>query len=447
MHTLVKAILLGFLSIILSFSVNASDVETANKLISEGKYLQAFELLEPLEFDLSGDESFDTLFGFSALETGHVSLATLAFERVLAVNPDNVSARLHLGRAYYALNDSDGARREFEILLSLNPDSQVQETVGQYLDAIAARKPQSKTSYSAHISLGYGYDSNASGGTSLSSIRYDMNGDDVIDSLDTLYRPSDLGLDVMSDNYTNFSTAIDVVHRSSNTKSYYLGGGLTHRGHNEQEAQDYGLLSAKGGLQFAFDNQSIRTGLNLSRLDVDGSSYPLDTIGLDFEWRNTIQQKTQLGLETLLKQNRHEDDSLDYDDLTLRFSLLRIVGEQGTNSISGSLESGHETSINGRDDGDADYIKASMTGQVKFSDDHTGFAVISAQQKDYELQDDSFLVKRSDSQKSLMLGVISKLSKTVSIRTILSATETESNVKWLTNDRNDISVTLRKDFY
>ena len=146
------------------------EVERANQLIGEGKYIEAFELLEPLEFDYSGDETFDLLFGFAALEAGHISLSTLALERVLAVNPDNNTARFHLARAYFVLNDFDGARREFEMLLSMNPTAGIRETVGQYLDAIAAREPQAATVTTGFIAVGFGNDSNVTGGINESPL-------------------------------------------------------------------------------------------------------------------------------------------------------------------------------------------------------------------------------------------------------------------------------------
>ena len=72
-----KSIGTAFFWLVLVFSQSgyaASEVERANPLIGEGEYIEAFELLEPLEFDLSGDENFDLLFGFTALKAGHVSL-------------------------------------------------------------------------------------------------------------------------------------------------------------------------------------------------------------------------------------------------------------------------------------------------------------------------------------------------------------------------------------
>src|SRR3954468_9324165 len=64
------------------------DIEQARALLQDSKPSEAYALLEPQEFDLAGDVDFDTLLGIAALDSGKPDKATLAFERVLAVNPN-----------------------------------------------------------------------------------------------------------------------------------------------------------------------------------------------------------------------------------------------------------------------------------------------------------------------------------------------------------------------
>ena len=109
-------------------TIAAADVVTdAEQLVASGKAQAAFDLLAPQEFDFAGNPKFDLLFGYAALESGNPSLASLAFERVLAVEPNNPEARLHLARAYYALNDPSQAQREFETLLAANPPQAIRD--------------------------------------------------------------------------------------------------------------------------------------------------------------------------------------------------------------------------------------------------------------------------------------------------------------------------------
>src|SRR5260221_6187151 len=78
-----------------------ADIARAKALVDQGKPAEAYEILAPLEDKLSGDVEFDYLLGVAALDSGKPDRATLAFERVLAVNPNFAGARLDMARAYF----------------------------------------------------------------------------------------------------------------------------------------------------------------------------------------------------------------------------------------------------------------------------------------------------------------------------------------------------------
>lgn len=417
----------------------AGEVEQANKLIGEGKYIEAFELLEPLEFDLSGDENFDLLFGFAALEAGHVSLATLALERVLAVNPDNNVARFHLARAYFVLSDYDGARREFEMLLSMNPTAGIRETVGQYLDAIAAREPASRTVITGFISAGVGNDSNVTGGPSTNPI--------FIPALGGPFPLPDSDLED-EDDYTDLAAGVDLVHRISETGSVYAGGNLNSRAYGDRDELDTQAINLRTGYQRAIGNQVVRAGINLSSIDQDNEAYQ-ENGGLELEWRNTLAQRTQIGAVLSQTAYRHEEETFedsDYDDLRLSLSALRVLGETGDKLISAEIGFGQEKAANDRLDGDMDYYEISLTGQIQFTDLHSAFALISYRDMEYDTENALFLKTRSESQTALVAGLVYGLSTTLSIRTTVVISETRSNIELYDVDREDITVTLRKDF-
>ncbi len=421
----------------------ASDeiIQQANQLISEGKNDEAFELLEPLEFDLSGDETYDLLFGYAALEAGHISLATLAFERVLAVNPDNNTARFHLARAYFVLNDYDGARREFEMLLSLNPTEGLRETVGQYLDAIIAREPAADTTITGYVSLGIGNDSNVNSGLS----------DQIILPLFGIGDPypfDDSGLET-SDDYATLSGGFDLVHKLTDTQNLYVGGNYIKRSNDEVKTQDYAVLSLRGGYQHAVGNQSYRIGLDLSSLESDGEHYQ-DTRGFDLEWRNTLGERTQIGVVVAASENRAVDEGdeiSDYDDVNLSFSVLRILGEEGRGILSGAIDLGSEKAINERDDGDAVYASLSITGQYQFSDTWSGFLLAAVEEKEYDEENDYYIdKKRSDSQFSVIGGLTYNFIPSWSVRLNATLLDTDSNLDLYSTDKQDVSIAIRKDF-
>ena len=105
------------------------DLDKADALMKQGKAAEAYSLLEPFEFEQSGNIRFDYLLGIAALDSGKPDKATLAFERVLAVDPNFAGARVDMGRAYYQLGDFTRAKTEFETVLTQNPPPAAKATI------------------------------------------------------------------------------------------------------------------------------------------------------------------------------------------------------------------------------------------------------------------------------------------------------------------------------
>ena len=93
------------------------DVVRAERLVQEGKYQEAYDLLAPFEESARADAAFDALIGQAALRTSRPHEAQKFFERSLAASPSAPEAHLGLGRAYLALSDYASAKIEFETVL------------------------------------------------------------------------------------------------------------------------------------------------------------------------------------------------------------------------------------------------------------------------------------------------------------------------------------------
>lgn len=61
----------------------------------------------------AGDPAFDYALGIAAIDSGRFGEAIIAFQRVLAVQPENAAARAELARAYALAGDIDTAREQF----------------------------------------------------------------------------------------------------------------------------------------------------------------------------------------------------------------------------------------------------------------------------------------------------------------------------------------------
>ena len=113
-------------------------INHAKRLLEQRRAAQAYEALMPLESACAGDPVFDYLFGIAAVDAGVPERAVFAFERVLALRPDDHLARAEIARAFLLLGERDAARREFEIVRRQRIPAAVKAVIDQYLAAIAA---------------------------------------------------------------------------------------------------------------------------------------------------------------------------------------------------------------------------------------------------------------------------------------------------------------------
>jgi len=148
-------------------------MKDAQALVKVGKYADAYALMEPYEFEKSGDISYDYLLGVSAVNAGKPDRATLALERVEAASPQYGDVRLWLGIAYFQSGDSVRSKKAFEGLLAQPAlSAQSKSTADQYLVAIkqqddtkALAEKKAKQPYLVGMAeLGVGSDSNITSG-------------------------------------------------------------------------------------------------------------------------------------------------------------------------------------------------------------------------------------------------------------------------------------------
>ena len=85
-------------------------VTQALDLHRAGKAEEAYRLLLPLADRRAGDPDFDYALGLAAADSGHHGEAILAFQRVLAKNPNSAEARAEIARVYALSGDVDTAR-------------------------------------------------------------------------------------------------------------------------------------------------------------------------------------------------------------------------------------------------------------------------------------------------------------------------------------------------
>lgn len=159
-------VLIGLLAFQGAVLAAAADLSRARQLVEQGRYQDAYELLQPFESGSGSDAEFNLLLGEAALRTQRAEQARTLFGRSLAARPGSVEGHLGLGRAYLALGDYARAKIEFETVLRFDdlPPS-LQQQVEIYAEAALAYAAGQRALTAGYAMVGYGnYRTGARGG-------------------------------------------------------------------------------------------------------------------------------------------------------------------------------------------------------------------------------------------------------------------------------------------
>lgn len=112
----------------------------AGAMTAAGKHAEAYALLSAEEDAHIGELGYDYALGRAALHAGRPDRATIAFSRVLALDPGHAGARIDSGRAYLALANRAQAQAAFESLLALDPPLAIRAQLLVYLGEARAER-------------------------------------------------------------------------------------------------------------------------------------------------------------------------------------------------------------------------------------------------------------------------------------------------------------------
>jgi|GEM_PF-2021655 len=140
----------------------------ATKAMEKGDGAVAFGILMQLFREHPGDPELNLALGQAAFVAGKYSHATLAFERLVRMDPENDRARLELAKSYYAARQYSLSRDEFETVLAHNPPPNVRKNIGAFLALI--EKTEQRSGFGARLDFGLFNDDNANIGPNSSVI-------------------------------------------------------------------------------------------------------------------------------------------------------------------------------------------------------------------------------------------------------------------------------------
>ena len=415
------------------------DMAQAERLLRDGKAEEAYLLLLPHEFAQAGQEDFDYILGVAALESGKADLATLIFERVLAVNPNHAAARLDMGRAYFALGDMDRARTEFESARRFGPPPAAVTTIDQYMAAIEKRESGKALRLTGYADAIVGRDSNVNSSTAQGTLFIPLFGTDLTLATNSVKR---------GDNFLSYGGGVDAAYTLAGSFSLLGGADARRRANYRADTFDNQSLDLRLGAQYAGDRDTVRLIVGQNRYDLDNASYR-NTQNLIAEWRRTLDSRSQVSLFAQDSRARYLQEAARSNSSNLFMygvGGVRVIDEGTRTFAFASLFRGADVATDGRSDGDRRLHGVRVGLQRALMAEADWFAAVSSQKSTYAVENPIFSATRKDYQYDLSAGVNWQINREWLLRPQMSYTRNDSNLALNDFDRYEASVMLRRDF-
>jgi hypothetical protein len=425
-----------------------AELEQARGLLADGKPADAYNILQAREFDLAGNVDYDTMLGVAALDSGKPDRATLAFERVLAVDPNAEGARLDLARAYFALGDLDRAKQEFDVVSQNNPPPAAQSVIDKYRAAIAERERKKTTSVTGYIEGFVGYDSNITAvvGDFSSAVlaTYNLAG----------FQPTGNSI-LRSSATTGLASGFEVTHQVNDAWSLSVGGDARWRDVTRYSDYSSGQVDLRGSASYFTGKEAFRVGITLEGFDqrTDVPTNDRNSVGINGEWRHTFSERDQGSLFLVATRQRYPDISVDDINSVLGgIGWLHMFEGEHKPLLYSSISAGEDYAQNQLDNG-SDYSRrytgGRLYGQWSVNENADLFANLGLlERSDESPYARSILIKFGDDHiADSTFGFNWRPRPHWTIRPQLTYTDNRSNVPLSIFHRTEATITARYDFY
>lgn len=454
-----------------------TDFRKAEALMREGKPADAYLLLQPLEARYAGNVDFDYLLGIAALDSRKAEAAVNAFERVLAVNPAHMGARLDMGRAFFALGSFDLAKQEFERVRAANPPEAARKVVDQYLAAIEQQVAQEKRRLTGYLEAGLGHDSNITsvttafqGGTQQAfGAGFNPTGNAVKRSAAFLVAGGGVDFVTPVTDTISFTAGLDAKLRYFDRKSPPDEGGpriVPGDVPRDNAAYDSQTLDGRVGALFRLQPNLV-LGLNAKRQEFrqDGDT-PLtpgasrvtadrNTDAVAADLRYFLSPEAQLGAFLQYADNRYPtNNTQDTDQVLFGLSYLHAFKRPGNPVFFISAYQAEDDAVRplnppiNSTDVSRRVQGVRLFGQYSVQPDTDVLAAFG-----YSKREDQTAFSRSslvsfgiDDAYELAVGVNWRFAPLWSVRGQVQHTKNDSNLSLYSFKRTEATVTLRRDF-
>jgi tetratricopeptide (TPR) repeat protein len=430
----------SLLALLLLCAAAARAAEPLADLLARARALSdspaaAYEVLAAAEDEYIGEIDFDYALGRAALEAGRPDRATLAFGRVLALDPLHAGALIDTGRAYLALGNLDQARAAFDAVLALNPPPAVRGQVLAYLVQANATSAQRLT-LRGYVEANAGYSSNVNQSPATAQV--------FVPAFGATFDLAQQNI-AKADGFVGLAGGVDAAIALDGGYALIGGAEFLQRWNHHQTAFDLGALGVRGGIARATQDSLTRAQLVAMQSDL-GHAPSRNAIALGLERIESLSDGKALSFFGTGGSFRHPPASLrifDADFLTLGATAQQLG--DGWSALVGAA-GGKEYDTGGNPSGDQAKYSVRAAGEKQLVPRLSAIASAGWQRALYQLPDPSFLVRRDDRRTDLELVLQYSLGGGLSLRMVTAFSEQRSNIPLYSFERNEAWVALRYEF-
>ena len=445
-------------------AVLESLLQEGDALIKAGRAADAYNLLEPKEADYSGELVFDYLLGIAALDSGKPDRATIAFERVLAVNPNFAGARIDLARAYFAMGSDDLAKNEFGIVLAQNPPEPTAAVIKKYLEAIDQRQQDKIQQVTGYLEMSMGHDSNITAATpdnigGVAGILGMTKGDFI--TVAPTYQPTGSSLHYAG-MYTALSGGVNFNRLVSeeNGISVFAGADVKQRIYNNVAPMNNLSLDLRAGAALVKGDNIYRMTGTFGQYRqsgfIAGTNSFRDTMGLSGEWMHSFGTHDQMTWSLGISQPRYLTTATqDTRQTLLSASWLHIFEGDSKPLIFGNINRAVDRAsqpVNAATGANMGRTSTGVFAHFQLTPwDDTDFFLsggLTVRQDDSPGARSPGLLDfyARDETQSLSIGLTARPWEKWTIKGAIAFTNNRSNLSLYQYSRRDSSVSLRRDF-
>ncbi len=374
-------------------------LQNARKLFTAGDAEGAYHLLEAQQGEWAGNSEFDQLLAKSAAESGRYTEAIFAYERLLAVTPDNVDAWYQLARIYYRLGERENALRTYESVRLYSPSTAIEQSVQKDVAALEAGIRFNPTQVRGFLGASFGYDSNVNSATSDSVFALPGLGGGVTTVLPT----SSLE---QSDNFAMAVAGLTIDHQLASERSLYAKAYFKERVNDDQSTFDNRQVRFDAGVKLENDGNPLRLGLFVDTYRLDDSDYR-QMWGGKIKWSHALSRTRVIDISALIARIKYAGQRLrDVDRGVLGINYTTVLNGRLSPKLRFGVYAGHEEPLNnGVEHLGHDLAGINFTGELLLNDRLKAYGLMGYEYRTYGGADPLFASTRQDHAVNLALGL------------------------------------------